>query len=131
MIWLIKELKAAGYRLTLVGEKIHLDFRGEGEPDSGRAAPLIEHLHQHKAEVLSCLKQQQLADTFEDRIRYARSWDELGDVFKQLCQKSAAGQLTFPQVERLVHLMKEIAHQLEAGLVNVPASAFVRDHEND
>lgn len=123
MTWLVEELEAAGYRLTLAGEKIRLDFEGEGEPDGERAARLIGHLHQHKAEVLTHL-QQQSAGTLEPRIRFARSEGELDALVEEIQAGFEAGRLSQAQAERLGWLVIDTARQLARGLVNVPVGAL-------
>ena len=123
MTWLVENLEAAGYRLTLAGEKIRLDFEGEGEPDGERAARLIGHLRQHKAEVLAYLRQH-LAGTLESRIRFASSEGALDTLAEQIQAGFEAGHLSQAQAERLTHLVVDTARQLAQGLVNVPAGAL-------
>ena len=119
MTWLVEELEDAGYRLTLAGEKIRLDFEGEGEPDGERAARLIGNLHQHKAEVLAYL-QQWLTGSLEPRIRFARNEDELDALVEQIQIGFEAGHLSQVQADRLTYLVVDVARQLARGLVNVP-----------
>ena len=107
MRWLVERLEAAGYRITLAGEKIHLDFEGAGEPNGELAAQLIGHLHHHRTEVWDYLRQERLSALAEEwpasqrvpaqsipealrqAIRHARDWHDLEATLLQvhgMCQ---------------------------------------------
>lgn len=72
---------------------------------------------------------QDLEPALEKRIRYARSWDELDAIAEGIQPGFEEGRLTQAQAERLTYLSIETARLLEAGLVNVPAAAFIAKEE--
>lgn len=55
-------LQTAGYRFSLVGENIRLDFIGEGDPDPLTVQPLCDALLTHKAAAIAHLRQQEPAE---------------------------------------------------------------------
>lgn len=61
-----------------------------------------------------------VALALEERIRYARSEDDLDALVEHVQGGFEAGELTQAQAERLAYLVIGIARQLEQGLVNVP-----------
>ncbi|SOH02804.1 hypothetical protein [Candidatus Kuenenia stuttgartiensis] len=59
------ELEKAGYRVTLNGDKICLDFVGKEKPAMDTVLPLLEALKQNKAEAIVCLQQ---AEALNERM---------------------------------------------------------------
>jgi hypothetical protein len=70
------------------------------------------------------------AQTLEEHIRFARNKAELGRLAKEVQTEFEAGHLSQAQSDRLTWLVMCTAQQLRAGLVNVPASAFLRDDDD-
>ncbi|MBM3436746.1 MAG: hypothetical protein FJY07_11080, partial [Bacteroidetes bacterium] len=56
MIEIIRKLEKSGYRVSLSGDKVVLDFIGKDMPERNEIAPLIEQLKKHKAEAIEFLQ---------------------------------------------------------------------------
>jgi len=56
MIEIIRKLEKSGYRVSLSGDKVVLDFIGKDMPERNEIAPLIEQLKKHKTEVIEFLQ---------------------------------------------------------------------------
>jgi hypothetical protein len=50
------KLALMGYRFTLQGENILVDYQASGEPDPDQVMPLLDLLREHKDEVLFFLR---------------------------------------------------------------------------
>lgn len=59
MIDLKHNLEAAGYRMTVNGDRIRLTFESAGEPEVEQVTPLLNALVAHKQEMLDFLRIQQ------------------------------------------------------------------------
>lgn len=65
------------------------------------------------------------AQDLEPRIRFAHSEGELDALVEEIQAGFEAGHLSQDEAERLTYLSIEVARQLECGLANIPASAFL------
>ncbi|HOI75829.1 MAG TPA: hypothetical protein PLO63_16935 [Syntrophales bacterium] len=53
---IIEGLRSLGYDLSVAGSKVRANYKGQGEPDPIRAAPLIRALKENKQQVLEHLR---------------------------------------------------------------------------
>ena len=56
MIDLIERIQDAGYMVTIAGDDIVLDYRGDEEPDETLVKPLIDELRINKYAVIARLQ---------------------------------------------------------------------------
>ena len=117
------QLRASGYEISLEGDKIALDFFGDGDPDVGVVKPLIEQVKMSKTALMQYLKQEEMeAASISQATGCARDWQDLSATCDTIDTVFNLGQLTPEQADRLI---KEVVVRSRA----IPEVAATRGSE--
>jgi hypothetical protein len=110
---IVSKWATMGYRMALSGDKIVLEYAGEGEPDPA-VQDLIPELTAHKAELLLYLQwtdtQGHSAEELRQAIRQARDWQDLSGLLDGAQAALERGEVSREEAEGLAILAAQVAN---------------------